>query len=263
MLTLPTRTLLGLGCILFAGGLGAPGFAAPQDPVPAAAPQPDFQAEYQALMKEFEAAQQTFFAKFETLTTDEERMALFGDETQNPNLTFAPRFRAFAWRAGTNPAAGEAWNFLLSVSSDQEEAKRIAELLMKDFLNAPAAEKFAQWLRYGFWQLGREEGIKHLRALDASKHVPARAAACFSLAAILMGGEAEEQKEARALFGRLQKEFAATTYAKQADGYLYELDHLQVGMVAPEIEGTDSEGKAFKLSDYRGKVVVLDYWGFW
>ena len=27
--------------------------------------------------------------------------------------------------------------------------------------------------------------------------------------------------------------------------------------------GEDVDGVAFKLSDYRGKVVVLDYWGFW
>jgi hypothetical protein len=38
---------------------------------------------------------------------------------------------------------------------------------------------------------------------------------------------------------------------------------LNIGQVAPEIEGEDLEGKHFKLSDYRGKVVVLDFWGNW
>jgi thiol-disulfide isomerase/thioredoxin len=33
--------------------------------------------------------------------------------------------------------------------------------------------------------------------------------------------------------------------------------------VAPEIEGEDLEGRKFKLSDYRGKVVVLDFWADW
>lgn len=37
----------------------------------------------------------------------------------------------------------------------------------------------------------------------------------------------------------------------------------QIGQKAPEIKGKDTEGKAFKLSDYRGKVVVLDFWGDW
>ena len=35
------------------------------------------------------------------------------------------------------------------------------------------------------------------------------------------------------------------------------------GQPAPEIEGEDIDGKRFKLSDYRGKVVVLDFWGNW
>ena len=38
---------------------------------------------------------------------------------------------------------------------------------------------------------------------------------------------------------------------------------LAIGMPAPEIEGKDSAGKSFKLSDYKGKVVLLDFWGHW
>ena len=37
----------------------------------------------------------------------------------------------------------------------------------------------------------------------------------------------------------------------------------KVGDPAPEIVGEDIEGVSFKLSDYRGKVVVLDFWGHW
>jgi hypothetical protein len=36
-----------------------------------------------------------------------------------------------------------------------------------------------------------------------------------------------------------------------------------VGKPAPEIEGEDVDGARFKLSDYRGKVVMLDFWGHW
>ena len=38
---------------------------------------------------------------------------------------------------------------------------------------------------------------------------------------------------------------------------------LQVGNEAPDIIGKDLDGVGFKLSDYRGKVVVLDFWGDW
>jgi hypothetical protein len=36
-----------------------------------------------------------------------------------------------------------------------------------------------------------------------------------------------------------------------------------IGDLAPEIEGSDLNDVAFKLSDYKGKVVVLDFWGDW
>ena len=32
------------------------------------------------------------------------------------------------------------------------------------------------------------------------------------------------------------------------------------GAIAPAIEGTDSQGRAMRLADYRGKVVLLSFW---
>jgi hypothetical protein len=57
------------------------------------------------------------------------------------------------------------------------------------------------------------------------------------------------------VFGQPIQEAAASA--------LFEIRNLAIGKVAPEIEGEDIDGKAFKLSDYRGKVVVLDFWGHW
>jgi peroxiredoxin len=34
-------------------------------------------------------------------------------------------------------------------------------------------------------------------------------------------------------------------------------------MLAPDFEAVDENGAAWKLSDYRGKVVVVDFWGNW
>jgi cytochrome oxidase Cu insertion factor (SCO1/SenC/PrrC family) len=34
----------------------------------------------------------------------------------------------------------------------------------------------------------------------------------------------------------------------------------RVGRPAPEIEGVDADGRTFRLSDYRGKVVLLHFW---
>ena len=53
------------------------------------------------------------------------------------------------------------------------------------------------------------------------------------------------------------------TIGQTAEGQLFVLKYLQIGKVAPDIEGSDLDEVAFKLSDYRGKVVVLDFWGDW
>jgi len=51
--------------------------------------------------------------------------------------------------------------------------------------------------------------------------------------------------------------------ADQASNILYAFDHLAVGNRAPQIEGPTIDGTPMKLSDYRGKVVMLDFWGDW
>ena len=50
------------------------------------------------------------------------------------------------------------------------------------------------------------------------------------------------------------------TVGDKAQLELDDILHLAVGKVAPEIEGQDQDGNKFKLSDYRGKVVLLDFW---
>ena len=76
-------------------------------------------------------------------------------------------------------------------------------------------------------------------------------------------------KKAEETFERVAKEFGdvtsygKTTFADQANGELFEMRNLVIGKVAPDIEGEDLDGVKFKLSDYRGKVVVIDFWGDW
>ncbi len=67
----------------------------------------------------------------------------------------------------------------------------------------------------------------------------------------------DELGKIRALVGSKQ------TLAEAARARLDNMQNLIEGKPAPEIDGVDLHGKPFKLSDYRGKVVVLVFWGTW
>jgi thiol-disulfide isomerase/thioredoxin len=56
---------------------------------------------------------------------------------------------------------------------------------------------------------------------------------------------------------------AKLTLSQVAESRLDEMLNLAVGNPAPEIEGPGLDGKPLKLSGYRGKVVVLVFWGTW
>lgn len=48
-----------------------------------------------------------------------------------------------------------------------------------------------------------------------------------------------------------------------AERLLFELESLTIGSTFPEISWTDSQGKPFSISDYRGRVVVVVFWAGW
>ena len=66
-------------------------------------------------------------------------------------------------------------------------------------------------------------------------------------------------RRASDLFGDVKLAVGGTV-GNKARLELDDILHLAVGKVAPKIEGQDQDGNKFKLSDYRGKVVLLDFW---
>jgi hypothetical protein len=110
---------------------------------------------------------------------------------------------------------------------------------------------------------------------NPSKEVQGRA--CLAMAMALhnrvrrmKGAEADKlNKDMEDLLERAVSQYADVkhpsfgTIGKKAKGELYEIRNLAVGKPAPEVQGEDQDGKKFKLSEYRGKVVLLDFWGNW
>lgn len=118
--------------------------------------------------------------------------------------------------------------------------------------------------------LGRSPASKDLEALlikvmEKNPNKDAQGHATFTLANQKMRSN---PAEAEKLFEKVMTDYKDVKYfrgtiAERAEGSLFELRNLQIGKVAPEIEGEDIDGKKFKLSEYRGKVVMLDFWGHW
>jgi thiol-disulfide isomerase/thioredoxin len=54
-----------------------------------------------------------------------------------------------------------------------------------------------------------------------------------------------------------------TAYRDLAEATNYFFDNIAVGCDAPATVGEDEDGTLLRLSDYRGKVVMLRFWGNW
>jgi hypothetical protein len=181
------------------------------------------------------------------------------------------------------------------VGPDAARSRAFARLT-RDHLQSNRLGPLCERISYGFCA----EYEPFLRAvLDKNPHKDVRAQACLALAhflnnrsqrldlvtqqpavarefADLFGKEyldtlrtqdrTRAVAEAESLFERAARDFGDTkqpggeTVAEKARLELFAIRHLSVGKVAPEIEGTDENGVRFKLSDYRGKVVLLDFW---
>ncbi len=64
----------------------------------------------------------------------------------------------------------------------------------------------------------------------------------------------------KAIIESSEIEINGVTVAKMAEDELYIIQYLSKGREAPDLAGTGSGGQPMRLSDYKGKVVVLLFW---
>jgi NAD(P)-dependent dehydrogenase (short-subunit alcohol dehydrogenase family) len=193
------------------------------------------------------------------------------------------------WQVNSTP-----WPVEL-VGEDSARARAFA-LLQRDHIRSEKLGSVCQRIAFGFCK----EYETFLRAvLEKSPHREVRAQACLALGhflssrlqrldlvkeepelarefAGLFGKDYLEElqrqdrgratREAEALFEQVAEKYGdvkstgSGTFGEKARAELFEIRHLVVGKEAPDIEGEDQNGKRFKLSDYRDKVVLLDFW---
>jgi thiol-disulfide isomerase/thioredoxin len=188
-------------------------------------------------------------------------------------------------RVKKDPSHPQSPSLLSSIvcgSVDREAAKppaefvEAAELIVKRYPASPDVRNFCEVLGYlGSGPNWAGQFEKHLRTiLDKNSHREVRAAASFALASVVARAGEGRQREAEELYEEAIKKFDGSSggehyfYANiekmandRAKQLLAELRLL--GRPAPEINGVDLDGRGMKLSDFRGKVVLLSFWATW
>jgi thiol-disulfide isomerase/thioredoxin len=159
------------------------------------------------------------------------------------------------WRWREKPVV----DFLQAVAKDNpDRANRGQAIFSLGSLNVAKAEnlaEFEQWGNVPFYTTS----IAKYETTDLTQWGNSKSAA----------GEAERQLEdvvanyadCRDLRPRGNKE--QPLLKTEAEKELWELLHLSLGKIAPDIAAESIDGKKFKLSDGRGKITVLSFWASW
>jgi hypothetical protein len=231
-------------------------------PAQAASQEPAL-SEFEKLEQEYDLAYEAWVAKVMAMT-EEERAEGYPDQ---PGAAFFPRFLKLADGGDISAQAWVLSNYYHSaLPAEEMEALKVRTLkkLATHPESAAAAEAVANALMYSS-PLRVPETIAILDNMIAKvKHADALASLHFSLAQVLMHQPDEaSKKRAIEVLHIIDKKYKDSFYGRFAKGLIYETENLQVGMLAPEFVGKDVHGEEIKLSDYRGKVTYLVFWGFW
>jgi len=210
---------------------------------------------------------------------------------------FADRLLKAAKQAPESPAAFDALSWILSHDGGAGLAKaqtEAAELVLGHHLADPKVPKLCSDL-----SSSRSAAAETLLrgVLEKGPSREARGKACFALAAYLQctatwadycqfsdgqqrkmmdltpEGRALRQRmsgldtrglrdEAKELSARAAKDFADQKPPPAKGPTTPGVSGPPIGKRAPEIVGEDLDGKSMKLSDYRGKVVVIEFWAW-
>jgi hypothetical protein len=186
---------------------------------------------------------------------------------EQPDTVFVPRFQAGAQaNAGTDAAVP----FLTWVvqRGDPKSAREAMTTLMDKHVTHPGVERAVARLGGLHGRLGLQQTRTWLDlVLEKNPSESVQAQARFTRAGLYVGTRAAERSEALRKEAIADLEFVekhgSSSLQSMAGKLRSEAERLEVGLLAPEISGEDLDGVPFKLSDYRGKVVLLDFWGDW
>jgi len=183
--------------------------------------------------------------------------------------SFTAAFREIAYSSDGNETAAEAWVWVVRCGKDfaVEDAREAIENLVAAHVDSKAIAGLVRELEYaeGLDPAFVEQSLNTIAEKSPAEGV--QVAARFAIVnSLIRGGDGPKAKRdrARELLVGMQASVDEVSLANHnIERALFEVDNLQIGMQAPDFEAVDADGVSFKLSDYRGKVVVVDFWGFW
>jgi hypothetical protein len=154
-------------------------------------------------------------------------------------------------------------------SSSMPELSKVysgtVDLLMDRFVERKELAPLADWLPVDDDPPWAEKHLRRLMEKNSDNEVKTKAK--FGLASILAYKDEASQPEVEKIFQSFIEDASSTPLktqlAEKAKDELAEMKVRGIGKPVPDIAGDDLDSKAFKLSDYKGKVVLLDFWGFW
>lgn len=164
-------------------------------------------------------------------------------------------------------------NWLVTGAAGFPEGQEALKMLGTTFADRAGIAEAVKQLEYH--GLPAEPVLKTV--IEKNTHRDEKAAALYALGAIHFknfdasadrDSAAASKSKALECFQQLYADYEDVTIQgfKLSDSVakmFFEMTSLQVGCEAPEIEGKDAEGVNFKLSDYRGKYVIVIFWGGW
>lgn len=236
------------------------GAAAAEAPV-AKAGDSERTAEVKRIVNAYADEQNAWMEPYRALKTSEERAAYSAAKPRPVADPTAKLLWPIVDADAKDPAAFAALEWL--VRNDRGGSQRAAGLLTDHFVGE---ERLAGVVP----MLSRVDGGAALleRVAAKSPHRAVRGAALYEQASTLKDEEVFDEAEVVALLETVVKDYGDVPRGKKtlgdyAKGDLREIQVFAVGKVAPDIVGEDIGGTPFKLSDYRGKVVMVDFWGDW
>lgn len=263
----PTTPLLVPAALLTA--LWAPGALASGGMFPPAAVQEtDAQEEYAALEAEAnDAINQWRTDERARMNAAREAGAELPKPTPNPAGAYAPRFLAAAAKYAGKEGALPFLTWVLANGVAKDDVVAAAREIAKSHASSEDLAAVAG----GFPRLGSRMGdadaarfFDELVAKSPSAAVKGWATYARYEDVFKNGDLASERfKELQATLAALVEEAADPRLTMTYQREVLVRVEFAIGAIAPDIVGKDLSNVEFKLSDYEGKVIFLDFWGNW